>query len=170
MPGRDYNYPMPSGKTHALATAITGGLLSPALVLFAGQPVTHAVAFAVGCLVGLVVTPDLDVPGGSHAMAIIGDTAGGLMGKVWRLFWFPYARYIIPRHRHPLSHLPVFSTILRLIYLFAVPVLLWYALRLILPLPQLPAVRLLPLSPFMLWAISGLIASDTLHTIMDFFT
>jgi len=92
------------------------------------------------------------------------QTGGSLVARMWRIFWYPYARWLIPRHRHPLSHLPVLGTALRLAYLCLVPALAWAAFTLFLPLPPLPS---LTLTLNLQWAIAGLVMVDALHALMD---
>jgi uncharacterized metal-binding protein len=88
---------------------------------------------------------------------------GGCLGSIWRLLWLPYA-LLIPRHRHPLSHWPILGTTLRLVYLLAVPVLLWWVAGHIIPLPALPH---LTLTPLIGWSVAGLALVDALHWGMD---
>ena len=154
---------MPSGKAHAIATCLTAGALAP-VVYLAGQPVTTALAFAAGCAVGLVVTPDLDVRlRNTHSETIMRRSGGCLVGLLWNMLWLPYA-YLIPRHRHWLSHTPFLGTVLRLVYLLAAPALTWWVVGHIIPLPALPR---LALTPLIGWGIAGLALVDTLHWGMD---
>jgi uncharacterized metal-binding protein len=155
---------MPSGKIHALSTVIAAGITVPLLVASAGQSWGHAAAFAVGCLANLLVNPDLDVPSGSRAYVIMRRTGGTLLGKLWQLFWYPYACWLIPHHRHPLSHLPILGTLIRLVYLLGVPALAWWVVGHFVPLPSLPR---LAITLELQWAVMGLIFADTLHTLMD---
>jgi uncharacterized metal-binding protein len=160
---------MPDGKTHAIATTVAAGALAPTLVLVFGQPWQPAVAFAAGCLVGLIVTPDLDVRHATRAATIVRRTARGwvgrLLGQAWIWFWRPYA-LLIPHHRHPLSHLPILGTALRLLYLLAAPTLVWLLVSLVLPLPPLARPYIGPLT---WWGVAGLATVDALHTLMDRF-
>ena len=154
---------MPSGKIHAVSTCITAGVLAPAVYL-AGQPVTTALAFAAGCMVGLIITPDLEVRQRStHSETIMWRSGGCLAGALWKMLWVPYA-CLIPRHRHPLSHWPLLGTALRLAYLLAVPAVAWWVLGHIIALPALPR---LALTPLIGWGIAGLTLVDTLHYVMD---
>jgi uncharacterized metal-binding protein len=140
------------------------GAGAPLIYLLTGQPVTTALAFAGGCMLGLVVTPDLDVrQRDTHAGTIMRHSAGGCLGGLWRLLWLPYA-LLIPKHRHPLSHWPILGTALRLVYLLVVPVLIWWVIGHFLPMPDLPRLTLTPLA---VWAIGGLGLVDTLHALMD---
>ena len=154
---------MPSGKIHAIATSLTAGVLAPVIYLV-GQPVTTALGFAAGCAVGLVVTPDLDVRQRStHSETIMRRSGGCPVGLLWNLLWLPYA-YLIPRHRHPLSHWPLLGTVLRLVYQLAVPAVAWWVLGHIV---ALPALQRLALTPLIGWGIAGLMLVDTLHYVMD---
>ncbi len=130
---------MPSGKVHAVATTLMAGSIAPALVLLGGQPIACAAAFTAGCLVGLIVNPDLDVRHPTYSHAILRRSGGSLLGWLWGLFWWPYVHMIIPRHRHPVSHLPVLGTLIRVVYLLAALFLAWGLLRVVLPLPAFPA-------------------------------
>ena len=72
---------------------------------------------------GLVLSPDLDVDNGCIANKHIGSIPfiGGLSEILWRYYWKPYAKYV--KHRSITSHAPVFSTLIRVVYL-----LWWLAL------------------------------------------
>jgi uncharacterized metal-binding protein len=153
---------MPSGKVHAITTCLAAGTLSP-VVYLATQSIPTALAFAGGCVIGLVVTPDLDVrQRDTHSESIM-RRAGGCIGAIWNMLWIPYA-YLIPRHRHPLSHWPVIGTAIRLAYLLAVPALAWWVIGHIIALPPLPHLALTPLT---WWAVGSLALMDSLHWLMD---
>ena len=127
-----YNYSGRDGKSaisHSLCHPVNSmpsplALLPvcwPRWCIWPGSRSPTALAFAAGCAVGLVVTPDLDVRQRStHSETIMRHSGGCLGGVLWSLLWLPYA-YLIPRHRRPLSHWPVIGTALRLLYLLAVP-------------------------------------------------
>ena len=148
---------MPSGQTHAKATvalAIGGGLLA---YFSLDQTLIHSVALSGGALVGVVLTPDLDVNNGSISQRIVRRSGGDVLGLLWILLWWPYGQ-LIP-HRSPLSHFPVLGTVLRLAYLLFLPTVLFWALGgnfATLAFPQ-----------WVLWMVGGLTLADTLHFIMD---
>jgi uncharacterized metal-binding protein len=153
---------MPSGKVHAIATCVAAGTLSP-VVYLAAQSIPAALAFAGGCMVGLVVTPDLDVRDRDTHSETIMRHARHCLGAIWNVLWWPYAR-LIPRHRHPLSHWPILGTVLRLVYLLMIPVFLWWGLGRLVSLPSpLPVLS----NPLTWWAIGGLALVDVLHWGMD---
>ncbi len=161
---------MASGKVHAAATAAVAGLSGPLLVLLAGQPLERAAAFVAGCALGLVVTPDLDVRHrDTHSDTIVRRSGGCLFGALWEMFWTPYA-YLIPHHRHPLSHLPLLGTALRLVYLFGVPALLgWLLCEVLGACPEVNWAALVSTPPYELlaWAAGGLALVDALHVALD---
>ena len=154
---------MPSGKFHALATTVTAGIGGSMMVLLGGQPTAYGVAFVAGCMTGLLVNPDLDMHHDTRSHALVRSSAGCLVGTAWHIFWLPYAR-LIPRHRHWISHLPVLSTLVRVVYMLAIPAALYWAITYFLPIPALtfPQFR-----TFFTWALAGLMIVDGIHTIMD---
>ena len=152
---------MSSGKAHAIATVVTGGVAAPLLVA-AGQPVTSALALAGGCLLGLVFNSDLDVRRrDTHSDTIMRHSVGRTIWWIWNLLWQPYA-YLIPHHRHPLSHFPLLGTVLRVIYALSLPGLAWFLLGRVVPLPPV-----WPLPGPVWWALGGLVLVDSLHAVMD---
>jgi len=152
---------MPNGKAHAGATVFLAAGLGFISISLRQDPALTTAAVVGGCLAGLVLSPDLDVDRGSISHRIVKRSAGYLIGFAWRLFWYPYAR-IMP-HRSWWSHMPIFSTIFRVAYLFAVPVLLWWLLNLIVELPALQ----IPTWSWFPTAFLGLTLADTLHAVMD---
>ncbi|HNT26252.1 MAG TPA: DUF2227 family putative metal-binding protein [Anaerolineales bacterium] len=154
---------MPSGKIHALATTITAGVGGPMMVVLGGQPVLHGMAFVAGCMTGLLVNPDLDMRHDTRSHTLVRRSAGFVWGALWRYYWTPYSR-LIPYHRHWLSHTPVLGTLLRLLYLFAIPGLIYWALTYFLPIPAFtfPQVRAV-----LIWSVAGLMIVDGLHAVMD---
>lgn len=161
---------MATGKAHALATVIAGGVAAPALVLLAHVPAGEGAAFAVGCLAGLLVNPDLDLRRFTHAEQVVRDSTGPLgrfFAGLWYAFWWPYAR-LIPSHRHPLSHFPLLGTLLRLLYLGLVLSGFYLLARLVInTLPPLAALAPALLQPAAAWAAAGLALVDALHALMD---
>ena len=155
---------MSRGRVHALATVIAGGVLSPSLVVLGHLPIEQASAFAAGCLTGLVINPDLDVRRFTHAESVMrrtGGRLGRLLSNLWYALWWPYSR-LIPRHRHPLSHMPILGTVVRLIYLAVILFAIHWLIGLVISLPDLP----MP-GPLSWWGAAGLAVVDTLHYIMD---
>lgn len=125
---------MAPGRAHSIAT-----LTASACFATNGQYL-----MAAGCFSGLLLTPDLDVDNGSISEYFAAGL-GYWPQKIWNAYWMPYRK--IMAHRSFLSHFPVVSTIIRIVYLF------WWLYFAGYPLP--PAF------------VVGLITSDTIHWMMD---
>jgi uncharacterized metal-binding protein len=82
------------------------------------------------------------------------------LGRAWGIYWELYSE-VVP-HRSPVSHLPVFGTFLRFVYLG------WWAGCLV-GLAWLLTGWTPPPSwwPFLLEVFTGVVLSDTLHWVMD---
>ncbi len=144
---------MAKGRTHQLATVGLLALEGAALAL-PGSPKIELGCIMAGTALGLVITPDLDIDRGSVSLATLRRIwiVGPLLALAWRIIWQPYA-WLVP-HRHWLSHAPLISTALRLIYLGVILALLG------LPAWVLPAAWLGLL-------FAGLAMSDVVHWLMD---
>ena len=139
---------MPSGKVHNTVTLLATPLVCVSAYGISEDAVT-VLCVGVGMLSGLVLTPDLDVDNGSRSNYHIRKWFGNVAEKIWRIYWYPYAK-IIP-HRSALSHFPVISTLIRVLYLF-------WPILFINP-------TLITKNVFII--IIGLVISDTLHWFMD---
>lgn len=148
---------MSSGKAH---NTITKFAVIPTVIVTARLfDMPAALVTSLGCLSGIILTPDLDQEGiNCTEWQIVKKSAG--LGFLWLMFWYPYAM-IIP-HRHFLSHFPVISTLIRLIYVLFIPFVLsvyfgytnvWYTLL-----------------PHIGYFFMGLCVSDTLHYLADILT
>ena len=91
---------MPSGNTHTTCTLI----LATALGLAAHYNGLPALPIAGGALIGVILTPDLDVDNGSVSQRAVRRSAGCLVGALWAAIWRPYSM-MFP-HRSIWSHLP----------------------------------------------------------------
>jgi uncharacterized metal-binding protein len=140
-PRCSWQHSMPDGKTHSAITMIVGVPLSIYLARHFGGDGTAA---GIGALVGLVVTPDLDLVNTMSTLPVI--------GRVWGAVWWPYRKTI--SHRSISSHFPVIGTVIRVVYIcvfvFA-PMLLMGAV----------------VNVNLLWCVVGLSISDTLHALAD---
>lgn len=128
--------------------------------LTGGDAAVTAIA-GVGCLSGILISPDLDMTGRTISETLL-IRWNILLGRLWVAFWFPYA--LLSKHRG-LSHVPIFGTASRVMYVatfyfvahfllqyyYAVDLLLW---------PQLHWQELLIF-------ITGLAVSDIGHWILD---
>jgi uncharacterized metal-binding protein len=159
---------MPTGKVHAFAS-VAAAVAVP-IVASHFIPTTdwkQMLAGSAGCLMGLIVTPDLDVDRGCRAFHVVEETVGKIPALIWRIIWLPYS-WLIP-HRSPLSHLPLIGTALRLGYLLGAMLLIWYLASqtgVVSPVRLQGEAGLLS-QPLLWWLIIGLALSDGLHFLMD---
>jgi len=129
----------------------------PMVLVYTGRSWTEAGAVAAGCLVGVVITPDLDVRHQVRSHEVIRRAGGCLAGALWSLLWWPYSR-LIPYHRHWLSHTPIIGTSLRAAY---IGLIVYGVVRLI---------GLDVLLPWWFtWSMAGLLMADAMHWLMDQF-
>lgn len=104
---------MPGGKVHSAITLATlSGVLAPyAIVQSNGNPYWYAA----GMLIGILVTPDLDIDNGNISDTLIRRVFPPAQW-IWRILWTPYAKLI--SHRSPISHFPIVGTLFRIGYIF----------------------------------------------------
>jgi uncharacterized metal-binding protein len=147
---------MASGRVHA-ACSLALAALSFGVVASVSDDFGAATACASGCLLGILLTPDLDQEGLSFSeQTLIKATLG--LGYLWLMLWYPYAKLI--KHRSPLSHFPILGTAGRLLYLFivaAIPAYFGYRL-------QAPPDHWWPILG---WIVAGIALSDAGHWIFD---
>jgi len=153
-----------SGINHIKGTlliAIPVGLVG----FFGGGGIPDGLACALGCLSGIILSPDLDVEHRTESEYLIYRVLGKFLGAIWFAFWWPYGK-MIP-HRSPLSHAPILGTIIRILYIYGLGGILWFAFAWAitghgtwLPMPNW-------LHPLAFWWLIGLIFADALHYIMD---
>jgi len=155
---------MSAGCVHQKASVIlAGGFLLGSLVFGPG------IEYAAGALIGIMLTPDLDVDNGYIGNKIIRNKLGHWVEKGWDMLWHFYRRSL--KHGSELSHFPVVSTLFRLAYLFFFLIVIPYVV-LVIFIPDKLNIRLefqwwinLILSHYEL--ILGLIGSDLIHWTLD---
>ena len=143
---------MSSGRTHAIVSVVVSGVLAGVSVSF-DAPLGQSIALVLGCFSGVLVHPDYDLTINRSYTIIRRDL--GALWYVWWLVWYPYAR-LIP-HRHFVSHAPVVSTAIRVMYIGWLP---YVALR---------SFDIDIASSLFVWWFVGLCVSDTLHWVFDRF-
>lgn len=145
---------------------LAGGFLLGSLVFGSG------IEYAAGALVGIMLTPDLDVDRGYIGNAIIRNRIGSLADKAWRGLWFFYRGSI--KHGSGLSHFPVLSTIARLSYLYLFLIVLPYTVMEILAPGAWDVGAELRWWSYQIlnhWRlILGLMGSDLIHYMLDLLT
>lgn len=149
---------MASGKVHNRVSVVAS---VPAGILVGSTDPVGGVGAFLGCLLGMVLTPDLDQVGISSSEWGLVKKLGPL-GFIWMAFWYPYAKAI--PHRSFWSHCPILGTAGRLVYCIIWLGIIWV----ILGRPALPVI------PVWGWALlrggwMGLLVSDTGHFLLDLF-
>lgn len=152
---------MPSGKTHAAwsgALTVTCGAAYGVAWVVGMEPVAplEALAMMAGLVTGILITPDIDMAQVTHEEKRLSKIplVGWLIKGLWGIYWRAYCRGI--KHRSPLSHEPLRSTLIRVAYLCY----LW-----------LPLLFFFPHWPWYLapYLLIGWVAQDTLHIVLDAF-
>ena len=106
---------MSSGQHHAgMTKGIASGITLGAISSYFLSPIEISL-MAVGCLIGLFLTPDLDHDNASTPNEYVGFALGKWGRRVWEVVWNPYRLGI--KHRSFWSHTPIIGTTVRLIYL-----------------------------------------------------
>jgi uncharacterized metal-binding protein len=147
---------MPSGITHRTINTIVS-VPATGAVLYWQHSIPNALLFAAGyTFATFLMNPDLDL-----------DSDGYNSWGMLRFYWWPYKEALA--HRSVLSHFPVLSTILRIIYLMWLPVLLLLVLGSAVRAAAREAVLdwVPEYLPYILFTIFGMMCSDTLHAILD---
>lgn len=139
---------MPSGKVHSATTLSTS-----VVVLFLVRPLGTAFLVSLGCLIGLFIHPDLDL-GETYSFYLIRKRFGKVAYWIWKMYWFPFC-WATP-HRHFISHFPVISTFIRVLYLTA-PILVFIVIF----QPEID------LNTAIMPVFGGLVLVDSLHWAMD---
>lgn len=156
---------MSSGRTHVKASVIlSAGFLVGSLV----QMDPTIVKCAAGSMIGVLITPDLDVDRTMVANKIIKTKLGQAPEWVWRKFWRAYATSC--KHGQFMSHFPVFGTTVRLAYIYFLCILVPHALIYLALRPDWSLAYVLEwyavraLDPMVVY---GLMASDLIHYALD---
>ena len=111
-----------------------------------------AVAATIGCLSGLLLTPDLDLSETGTRSHLYARRLG--VGWLWFIWWWGYGK--LTTHRG-VSHTPLLGTLTRLLWgMPFTPAWLWYF-------------GAIAWTTYLWWA-GGLALSDLLHWIADRFT
>jgi uncharacterized metal-binding protein len=165
---------MADGKTHSSATQILAVLLFASEATYGKlngyflQPtLIYSAVLASGAMLGLVLTPDLDVNAGSISEEELREISS-FGENLWWMYWFPY-RQLVP-HRSPISHWPIVGTVGRLLYI-TIPYWIGLTVAYFLDPPIFSwlaqaGIWLITL-PYFRVAVLGLAGADTLHFFMD---
>ena len=158
---------MSAGCVHQKASlALAAGFALGSLAFGPG------IEYAAGGLVGIMLTPDLDVDNGYIGNKIIRNRVGRLAERAWDGLWYFYRKSL--KHGSELSHFPVVSTLFRLGYLFFFLIVIPYMiLALVVPgawdvWSELSWWIALGAKHYKL--ILGLMGSDLIHWALDILT
>lgn len=147
---------MPSGKTHvALTLSAMSGMMVPPIIMASNG---NSLYYLLGCLLGTLITPDLDLDNGNITDSLIRKVFPPAQ-VIWRILWTPYSK-LIP-HRSPFSHAPVLGTFLRIGYMFLIINLISILYHLIVDTV---------FSFYFVWnwsLVAGLCHVDTIHFLVD---
>ena len=148
---------MPSGQVHAACSIGLSAVCYGTILGFTGDNLL-ALSGATGCVLGILLTPDLDQKTlSSSENSLVRYTLG--LGFLWVMLWYPYAS-LIP-HRSPLSHAPLIGTFGRLLYLAMILAIPAYFLGW--NFGQIPP----EIWQIVFYGVAGLAVSDFGHFVFD---
>jgi uncharacterized metal-binding protein len=130
---------MPSQSIHAPACLITAALSVPAALILGASP-WQSLQVGAGCVMGIIVSPDLDLVNPLRRVPVV--------GWLWGAYWWPYRRAL--RHREIGSHLPGLGTFVRAVCMIPFWWALWECFGLGFG-----------------WMLAGLAVADTVHALLD---
>ena len=149
---------MPSGRIHSI-TNIVVGLSGSATMLLLSRGVEEIAGISTGAVIGILLSPDLDVDNGNIADYMIKRYTGGIVETVWTMLWTVYRKAF--KHRSFLSHFPLVSTIIRIAYLSV------FYFLIAAPLKWVASLVHIDWPTFWWWAFVGLVLADTSHWGLD---
>ena len=163
---------MSSGKTHAKASLILSAGFCVSY-LASGNPLVFEMA--IGSLVGIFITPDLDLSNGGVVNGkFIKRKLGDFPLRAWKLLWKKYSDSF--PHGSWASHFPIFSTYVRLFYIFFMVLVPFYVVYSLILLSSNYHIILITEAlwwckiMFASWYTVGLCASDLIHYSLDVMT
>lgn len=160
---------MSTGRIHLQSSLILAASFSGAALVLGDARLLEC---AGGALVGIFITPDLDLNNeGIVQGKFIKKKLGQSFLRAWKYFWKGYSSSA--KHGSWLSHSPIFSTFIRLSYAYYwvifIPHVVFYAL--FFPNWSLPYVlswyAMYLFAPFFIY---GLVSSDVIHFFLDALT
>lgn len=159
---------MSTGRIHLQSSLILAASFSGAALILNDVRLLEC---AGGAFLGVILSPDLDVDSGSIGNFVIRKRLGVFAEKVWRGFWRGYSRSF--KHRGFASHFPIFSTFVRVTYIYFWLIFVPHSLIKLLGFFQWELMYVLQwygilfLSPMLFY---GLASSDLIHYCLDKFS
>jgi uncharacterized metal-binding protein len=160
---------MSDGQVHATASTALAVAFS-SVAFFTKAPQFYECA--IGSLIGIFISPDLDLSNGGIVQGKkIEKKIGWIGSKIWRFFWGGYADSC--KHGSFVSHFPIFSTFVRMSYIF-----FWSVFIPVILIKLLVGSNLNLIEELRWWVIMifrpalfiGLAGSDLIHYAMDILT
>lgn len=153
---------MASGKVHGRVTELTSQAVLVSNLIITNN-IESSLALYSGCLFGLIMDPDLDIPTRSNSEGRLLEIWKPL-GILWIYIWLPYGK-LIP-HRNWLSHAPVVGTLIRYVYL----ALVVFLPGLLVTEDWLWLIKVIePNYQFFIYFVAGTSVSDFMHWVFDNF-
>lgn len=158
---------MSAGYVHTRASVLLAGAFASTALATHNTP---DLQFAVGALIGVMITPDCDVDNGFIAYHYIKKSLGSFAERIWDYIWFFYRRSL--KHGSELSHFPIISTLGRITYLFFFAIVLPYLFMGIFIHFDLRYELLWWIGKICLYwrVVVGLMGADTIHFVLDIAT
>lgn len=159
---------MSTGRIHLQSSLILAASFSGAALILNDVRLLEC---AGGAVLGVFLSGDLDVDSGNISNFVIRKHLGVIAEKTWRGFWRGYSRSF--KHRGFASHFPIFSTFVRLSYIYFWVILIPHILIYFSFFPAwslmyvLSWYSILFLSPMLFY---GLASSDLIHWALDTFS
>lgn len=162
---------MSAGYVHLKSSLILAASFSVAAMVYLEPKLLLCTA---GSIVGTVLTPDLDVDKAFIGDKIIEKRVGWLGKRVWLLFWKQYKTSC--KHGRFMSHFPIFSTFVRLSYIYFMTIIPFYLIySLIFPTGYF---KVELINEYYYWVkvfmnaffFYGLASSDLIHWALDVLT
>ena len=157
---------MSSGHIHTKASLLlTGGFIVTSVLTWD----ISGLSYAAGSLLGVMVTPDCDVDGGTVSDKYIRRRLGKVFEKGWDGLWYFYRRSL--KHGGELSHFPLIGTMGRIVYLFACLIIVPHIASYVVFSPSWDLWYVIGWYWDRLWegwrVILGLAGADFIHYILD---
>ena len=149
---------MPNGRIHALSN-ITVAISGATVMLIQGQDANCVIGIVVGSFAGTFFGPDNDIDSGHIADYFIKRYTGRVVETAWTMLWLLYRKAF--KHRSFLSHFPLISTCIRILYLSCFYFLIAIPARLVSDFVKIDWLT------FLFWAFVGLVLADTAHYGLD---
>ena len=149
---------MPSGRIHS-ASSMVVAISGATTMLLLNRGIEGIAGVGTGALIGILLSPDADVNGGSIADYYIRRYSGVAVEVAWDSIWTVYRK--VCKHRGFISHFPVISTVLRIAYLSVFYFLITTPLKWITSLVHIDWLT------FLWWCFIGLVLADSAHYGLD---